>query len=202
MLRLLVAILPTPLGHALSTRSCPREPGPPPTTRNPDPANEPRHPARGPSLLGPSAPILEPMGRSPSHRRAGHGRALASRRVSHLLGLAIPTRKALRSSSPASGGPSAHPEDGIREPLGRAPHPRRVAVPRLRCLRAQRLPYVRSMPHTPRANPTWTTFLRNHRDGIAAMDLFTVSTTMLRVLHVFLEQEPDPGLNRRWCKRA
>jgi transposase InsO family protein len=30
--------------------------------------------------------------------------------------------------------------------------------------------YLRSLPRTPRANPIWTTFLRNHRDGIAAMD--------------------------------
>jgi len=30
--------------------------------------------------------------------------------------------------------------------------------------------YLRSLPRTPRANATWKTFLRNHRDGIAAMD--------------------------------
>jgi hypothetical protein len=41
-------------------------------------------------------------------------------------------------------------------------------------------------PRTPGANATWRTFLRNHRDGIAAMDFFTVPTAMLRVVHVFL----------------
>jgi putative transposase len=46
--------------------------------------------------------------------------------------------------------------------------------------------YLRSLPRTLRANATWRTFLRNHRDGIAAMDSFTVPTVMLRVLHVFL----------------
>jgi hypothetical protein len=46
--------------------------------------------------------------------------------------------------------------------------------------------YLRSLPRTPRANPTWTTFLRNHRDGIAAMDFFTAPIAMFRVLHVFL----------------
>jgi len=30
--------------------------------------------------------------------------------------------------------------------------------------------YLRSLPRAPRAGQTWTTFLRNHRDGIAAMD--------------------------------
>jgi hypothetical protein len=46
--------------------------------------------------------------------------------------------------------------------------------------------YLRTVPRTPRAGQTWTTFLRNHRDGIAAMDFFTVPTAMFRVLHVFL----------------
>jgi hypothetical protein len=46
--------------------------------------------------------------------------------------------------------------------------------------------YLRFLPRTPRANATWTTFLRNPRDGIAAMDFFTVPTAMFRVLHVFL----------------
>jgi hypothetical protein len=30
--------------------------------------------------------------------------------------------------------------------------------------------HLRSLPRTPRASATWTTFLRSHRDGIAAMD--------------------------------
>jgi len=46
--------------------------------------------------------------------------------------------------------------------------------------------YLRSLPRTPRGNATWTTFLRNHRDGIAAMDFFTVPTAMFRVFHVFV----------------
>jgi hypothetical protein len=36
--------------------------------------------------------------------------------------------------------------------------------------------YLTSLPRAPRAKATWTTFLRNHRDGIAAMDFFTVLT--------------------------
>jgi transposase InsO family protein len=46
--------------------------------------------------------------------------------------------------------------------------------------------YLRSLPRAPRAGQTWTTFLRNHRNGIAAMDFFTVPTAMFRVLHVLL----------------
>jgi transposase InsO family protein len=46
--------------------------------------------------------------------------------------------------------------------------------------------YVCSLPRTPRVGQTWTTFLRNHRDGIAAMDFFSVPTAAFRVLHVLL----------------
>ena len=38
----------------------------------------------------------------------------------------------------------------------------------------------------PRASQTWTTFLRNHRDFIAAMDFFSVPTVTFRVLQVLL----------------
>jgi len=40
--------------------------------------------------------------------------------------------------------------------------------------------HLRSLPLTPRANATWTTFLRNHRDGIAAMDFRHVRRDMVR----------------------
>ena len=46
--------------------------------------------------------------------------------------------------------------------------------------------YLRSLPRTPRAGQTWTTFLRNHRNGIAAVDFFSVPTATFRVLHVLL----------------
>jgi len=46
--------------------------------------------------------------------------------------------------------------------------------------------YLRSLPRTPRVGQTWTTFLRNHRNGIAAMDFFSVPTATFRVLHVLL----------------
>jgi hypothetical protein len=46
----------------------------------------------------------------------------------------------------------------------------------------------RCMPRRP-ADPDqlkrWVAFLRNHKDAIAAMDFFTVSTASLKVLYVF-----------------
>jgi putative transposase len=44
--------------------------------------------------------------------------------------------------------------------------------------------YLLTLPRAPRAGQTWTTFLRNHRNGIAAMDFFTVPTATFRTLHV------------------
>jgi len=45
---------------------------------------------------------------------------------------------------------------------------------------------LRNMPQLP-ADPDqfkrWMVFLRNHRDVMSAMDLFTVPTASLRVLH-------------------
>ncbi len=86
--------------------------------------------------------------------------------------LAIQTRRALRPPSPAArvsalirrmasenswGAPRIH---GELLRLGFDVSERSVS----RCLR--------TLPRTPRASQTWTTFLRNHRNGIAAMDFF------------------------------
>ncbi len=67
------------------------------------------------------------------------GRALAPRRLPDLLELALQARGALRPPSPAARGSRPHPENGHRECLGRAPHPRRAPPPWLQRVRAQRL---------------------------------------------------------------
>ena len=128
-----------PLGHALPTRPRGRESGPSPTARHPGRSTTPRHPARRPALLDPAAPLLERLGRGPRHRRAGYCRSLAPRGLPHLLELALQARQALWPPSPPSRGPRSHPKDGHGEFLGRPPHPRRTALPRLRGLRALRI---------------------------------------------------------------
>ena len=45
--------------------------------------------------------------------------------------------------------------------------------------------YMPRCPADPEACQRWMTFLRNHRDCLAAMDLFTVPTATFRVIHVF-----------------
>lgn len=45
--------------------------------------------------------------------------------------------------------------------------------------------WMRRAPRTPRAAQRWLTFLRNHREAIAAMDFFTVPTLTFGVLYCF-----------------
>ena len=45
--------------------------------------------------------------------------------------------------------------------------------------------WLRQVPRTPDPAQRWLTFLRNHRDAIAAMDVFTVPTLTFGVLYCF-----------------
>ena len=46
--------------------------------------------------------------------------------------------------------------------------------------------YLRGLRRRPEARQSWRTFLRNHREAIAAMDLFVVVTVTFRVLYVLI----------------
>ena len=46
--------------------------------------------------------------------------------------------------------------------------------------------YLRGLRQRPEARRSWLTFLRNHRELIAAMDLFAVCTATFRLLYVLL----------------
>jgi transposase InsO family protein len=74
-----------------------------------------------------------------------------------------------------------YPKDELREPaLGCAAHPRRTSETRLR-----RRP-VDSLEVQGRPSQTWRTFLHNHADGIASIDLFVVPTIAFEQLFAFL----------------
>ncbi|MGO9303575.1 MAG: hypothetical protein ACLP3R_07700, partial [Candidatus Korobacteraceae bacterium] len=45
--------------------------------------------------------------------------------------------------------------------------------------------WVRRAPRPPDLSKRWLTFLRNHREAIAAMDFFTVPTLSFGVLYCF-----------------
>ena len=46
--------------------------------------------------------------------------------------------------------------------------------------------WMRHAPRSPESAQRWLTFLRNHREGIAAMDFFSVPTITFGVLYCFL----------------
>ncbi len=47
-------------------------------------------------------------------------------------------------------------------------------------------------------SPTWRSFLRNHMDGIAAVDMYVVATATFRLLYVMVllhhARSKDPSL--------
>jgi hypothetical protein len=45
--------------------------------------------------------------------------------------------------------------------------------------------YLPTIRPDPQSQQRWTTFLRNHRDAIAAMDFFVVPTLRFRLLYVW-----------------
>jgi hypothetical protein len=58
------------------------------------------------------------------------------------------------------------------------------------------------VPRRGRPSQTWKTFLRNHADGIASIDLFVVPSITIEQLYAFLvlghgRPFKHPGLNRR-----
>jgi len=44
--------------------------------------------------------------------------------------------------------------------------------------------YLRGLPSRPERRQNWRTFVKNHREVIAAMDFFTVPTASFRLLYV------------------
>ena len=51
--------------------------------------------------------------------------------------------------------------------------------------------WIRRAPHSPEAGQRWLTFLRNHREAIAAMDFFSVPTLTFNLLSVFFISSHD-----------
>ena len=67
---------------------------------------------------------------------------------------------------------------------GRAAYPRRASEARLRRRRSTVSKYM--VPRQGRPSQTWKTFLHNHADGIASIDLFVVPTIAFEQLFAFL----------------
>src|SRR6185312_12960552 len=113
----------------------------------------------------------------------GHRDPLASCRFQIVLALEI--EASLRSTSCAVGNSPVDPRDEHRQSVvGSAENPWRVAQAWHRCRPDQRGQVYGAEEGT--SVEGWKTFLRNHADGIAAMDLFVVPTIFFRAVYGLL----------------
>src|SRR5262245_1698256 len=88
-----------------------------------------------------------------------------------------------RQTESTTRNPPIDPRHEPRQPaVGRSPDPRRTPQTRHRC----GSDLGRKIYGKTQETSSWKTFLRNHADGIAAMDLFVVPTISFRLLYGLL----------------
>ena len=114
---------------------------------------------------------------------AGDANSLAPRWIPSLLALEIPTA---RWPAEDSGGYSPpHSRDGVANPLWGAPRIHgellKLGIDVGQTTVAKYMARRRRLP-----SQGWKTFLHNHADGIASMDMFLVPTISFRLLYGFL----------------
>src|SRR3954465_9229793 len=121
-------------------------------------------------------------------RRAGNSYPLASRRLPLLLALEIAS--ACRQAERCAGNPAADPGDEPRHPLWGAP---RIHGELLKLgIDVGQTSVAKYMARRQRPpSQGWRTFLRNHADGIASIDLFVVPTISFRLLYGLLVLRHD-----------
>ena len=125
------------------------------------------------------------MDRLAHHRETRHRGRMAPGGLPTVLAMALPCEDSGWTTSYGSRDPPSHPPDGGREPhLGRAADSRRVAQAGCGGVGAHGVS-LRAGPGTQPHVASWLAFLRNHREAIAAMDLFTVPNVSFRQLDVF-----------------
>jgi hypothetical protein len=108
---------------------------------------------------------------------------MASRGFSILLALEV--EKLARSPCPTSRNPETDPRDEhCQSVVGRAPNSRRLLKLGIDVGQTSVAKYMVRTRRPP--SQGWKTFLRNHADGIAAMDLFVVPTLSFRPLYGLL----------------
>jgi hypothetical protein len=122
------------------------------------------------------------------NRQAGDRDPLASRRLPSILALEIKTAR-WPSKDPA-GDPSAHSRDQSRQPIMGAP---RIHGELLKLgIDVGQITVAKYMARGRRPpSQGWKTFLHNHGDGIASMDLFVVPTISFRLLYGLLILQHD-----------
>jgi transposase InsO family protein len=105
---------------------------------------------------------------------------------SPVLEMALQSQASRRPKAGEQGNSGADLSHDCREPnVGSTPYSRRAAEAGLPSVRANGLTLASTSPRAPDPAQRWLTFLRNHRETIAAMDFFTVPTITFGVLYCF-----------------
>ena len=155
----------------------------PPPTRSPAPAEARPHPVlHSRSLnLGLALPGVAAVPERHRVGETGHRGSMAPTRLSALLALALEIWTALSRAR----GARADPEDEQGHPLWGAPriHGELLKLG-IEISQATVGKYMARRLGPP--SPTWRSFLRNHADGIAALDMFVVPSATFRLLFVML----------------
>ncbi len=149
----------------------------------------------------PAASVSQPPGQSQSTRRGAAGGVGSCRGKGVPSPASWPPVVWLASCSPAvwlASAGSAGVEQDVASRIGRSTEGRTGHHLRMEAMasqRTKRTPETRVSRCMPRKRPEphqaqrWVAFLRNHKDAIAAMDLFTVPTACLRLLYGFFVVE-------------
>jgi hypothetical protein len=119
------------------------------------------------------------------HRRPGDGCTLASIWVCNVLASNFQKPPDRGPEKDFQGSPRSDLSDGRGElHLGRPTDSRRTSHARFRYLGTISR-WMKRAQRDPEPAKRWLAFLRNHREAIAAMDLFTVPTITFGVLYCF-----------------
>src|SRR6516164_3104356 len=97
--------------------------------------------------------------------------------------LALPCAPPFRPTENHPRASRSHPiDDGGESNLGSSPDPRRALEIGIRNLRVHGFPLPGARDLVSGLYQRWLTFLKNHREAIAAIDFFTVPTATFRML--------------------
>jgi hypothetical protein len=134
--------------------------------------------------MGLAEPRLEPLAIQRLHRRGFDCHRLASQRLSPVLGLEGPKRKA-GVANRAKGGARVDSDHEPREPLWGAPRIHGELLKLGTDIGETSVSKYLKRCHKP-PSQIWRTFLDNHVKSMVSVDFFTVPTIRFQILYVFL----------------
>jgi putative transposase len=144
------------------------------------------------AVLGCSAMALVGMESSSYSGQASNRGGVASGWFSPVLEMALPSQPGRWATASEQGSSGADLSPGCGEPdVGSTSDSRELLKLGFNLSEPTVSRWLRRAPRGPDVGKRWLTFLRNHREAIAAMDFFTVPTLTFGVLYCFFIIEHD-----------